>query len=512
MQLSLQHIENVEIDNFQKDDLSTFFEKNKNHTERKEFAQFFTHKNLVKHIIEKLDITENSTVLDPACGAGAFLFQVQNLTSKIYGIEIDKDAAYLCQQNLNCNYKNIIIKNTLKDFDLKRDFPEIYKNNGFDFIIGNPPFQNLKKDKDYDSNSKIYKEVTLGVANSATLMVAKAIEMLKDKGTLAFVLPKNVLRVDTFSNLRKFLLNNTTILNITDLGQFFKDVRGDQIFIILKKEIPHQEHRITIEILDNSKNFNKIKKYQVLQAKYKEFKIFPTFYDSGLFQIYDKFKVYNLSLNDVCNGNIFRGISLERKGYLCDNKSSKNMMLTYRGASIERFGIKKTFYINADNIKNKKIEKLKQNKIILQNLCSKEGGIFATLSNENELNIDTVTNVIPDKINIKYLLGLLNSKITNIFIIYLVFLHSNFTMHTDKAYLGNLPIAQPSEKQEQIVINLVDKLLQIKDKYSKEFFIYYNELNEVLYDIYKFNLDERKLINSILKEGMSKKQNGRTNE
>ena len=81
-------------------------------------------------------------------------------------------------------------------------------------------------------------------------------------------------------------------------------------------------------------------------------------------------------------------------------------------------------------------------------------------------------------------------------------------MHTDKAYIGKLPIATPSRKQEQKVINFVDKLLLIKDKYSKEFFEIYNQLNDLLFDIYGFEEDDKKLINKILKEGMSKKQNG----
>jgi spore coat polysaccharide biosynthesis predicted glycosyltransferase SpsG len=48
----------------------------------------------------------------------------------------------------------------------------------------------------------------------------------------------------------------------------------------------------------------------------------------------------------------------------------------------------------------------------------------------------------------------------------------------------------------------------IKDKYSKEFFEIYNQLNDLLFDIYDFEEDDRRLINEILKEGMSKKQNG----
>ena len=121
-----------------------------------------------------------------------------------------------------------------KDFELKNDFPQIYKDGGFDFVIGNPPFQNLKKDIDYDSKNKIYRVVSNGVVNSATLMIAKSIELLKENGYLAFVLPKNILRVDTFANLRKFLLKNTTIVSITDLDEKIKVGSPDAVTKISK--------------------------------------------------------------------------------------------------------------------------------------------------------------------------------------------------------------------------------------------------------------------------------------
>lgn len=490
----------------EKDILSTMFERNKNHAARKKHAQFFTHQILVEYILNNLDITSESFVLDPACGAGAFLTQAQDYTSHIYGIDIESEAVQLCKKNLNCEHPNVIVSNTLKDFDLQRDFPKVYAHGGFDFVIGNPPFQHLKKDVDYDPQT--YKAVTSGIVNSATLMIAKSISLLKKGGYLAFVLPKNILRVDSFYALRQFLLTNTTIVKIVDIGHFFKDVRGDQMIMIIKKESPRKGHLINIGILGPGMTLEHLKEYQVLQSKYKDYDIYPLFYDEGLFGIYNKFKQQKTNLDDVCRGDIFRGLSVNPQKSLHTSKTSSGMLKTYRGASIERFGIKKTFYLSDGNGEQEKVNRLKNEKIILQNLCSKEGGIFATLSSKDELNIDTVTNVLPKNYDIKYILAVLNSKIANIFLIYLTFLHSNFTMHTDKTYIGKLPIAMPTKSQEKNVVAIVDKLLSTRDKYSKAFFDSYNKLNELLYDIYGFNKKERELINNILKQGMSKKQNG----
>ena len=107
---------------------------------------------------------------------------------------------------------------------------------------------------------------------------------------------------------------------------------------------------------------------------------------------------------------------------------------------------------------------------------------------------------------------MLNSKLSNFFIISVVFLNSNFTMHTDKKYIGNIPIVIPKKEDEQKVINIVNNLLNIENKYSKEAFSQYNELNKAIFDIYNISDEESELINNFLNEVMSKKQNGRTYE
>ena len=63
----------------------------------------------------------------------------------------------------------------------------------------------------------------------------RALELLKEGGWLGFVLPKNLLRVDSFKGIRKHILDNCVIHQVFDIGHYFKDVRCDQIILILQK-------------------------------------------------------------------------------------------------------------------------------------------------------------------------------------------------------------------------------------------------------------------------------------
>ena len=96
--------------------------------------------------------------------------------------------------------------------------------------------------------------------------------------------------------------------------------------------------------------------------------------------------------------------------------------------------------------------------------------------------------------------------------IFVVYLNSNFAMHTDKSYIGEIPIIKPSRLQLDRIISLVDKLTLINDKKSKQFFEAYNKLNNLFYEIYNLTAKDISVIEESLKDVMSRKQNGREDE
>ena len=509
----------------EKDVLSSAYEYLVEKEDRRSLAQFFTHKELVRFILSHIPINGQSLILDPACGAGAFLIEayneVRNLDN-IFGIDIDETAVQLSKLNIQLIAqkvpKNIKLANTLK-CDILQVFPDVKRNGGFDIVVGNPPFQNLEQDVGYYKSESIYSQVLNGIANSATLMIAKGFECLKEGGYLGFVLPKNMMRVKSFEKLRNFIINNTKLIYIYDLDHYFKDVRGDQIILIFqKKKLESDEfkkHKTTFLIYRKGSDFSHPYKYEVPQSEFLKYDFFPVFYDNSIFPFADLLLKLKPTLNDVCDGNIFRGLNLGANSELISKNSSGSSRVIFRGDSIRRFGIKYPLYIDItklNGLEKNKIKRLQTNKIILQNICSKEGGIFAALSNPDELSLDTVTNIVSTKLNLKYLVGVLNSKITNLFIILIVFLNSNFTMHTDREYIGRIPIILPTAEQEKLVIEIVERILKMKDYYSKEFFDEYKELNNVLFDIYGFNQSQKESINEMLNVNMSRKQNGKQNE
>jgi len=216
-----------------KDEYSTKFEKTISSKERHTKGQYFTHKDIVNFILDNIPIKNNSKVLDPTCGAGAFLCKLNKkniLQENIYGSDIDPRAILLCNENLG-DSGNIIRGDFIKK--------ELFEENYFDVIIGNPPFQSMsKKKKTFPSGHKHFSPILNGAINSSSLVMIRSYFLLKENGYLGFVLPKNFVRVDSFKKIRDFILEHMQIILIKDLDHHFKDVRCDQIILIAQKKKP----------------------------------------------------------------------------------------------------------------------------------------------------------------------------------------------------------------------------------------------------------------------------------
>mgnify|MGYP003375351597 FL=1 len=243
-------------------------------------------------------------IIDPACGSGAFLIEafdfllkynqmiddkIFNMTgtknlfddttkeileNNIFGVDLNKESVEITklslwlrtadkdktlatlENNIKCGNSLISDKNlSEKGFDWEEEFPEVFKEGGFDIVIGNPPYvsaENIKElEKEYYRNN--YKVAT-GRQNLYIIFYERGIELLNKNGYLSFITPYTILRNKYYMEARKYILKNSKLLKLVDFKNItvFEEAVVDSIILILKKE---QSKKYDFEKIYNIKNF-----------------------------------------------------------------------------------------------------------------------------------------------------------------------------------------------------------------------------------------------------------------
>lgn len=270
-------------------------------TLKQEAGQFFTPRNIVKAMVEMLDPSENTRVLDPACGSGGFLVMVLDHVRKkiakdlypeldgvlladkfntyevnervreyaetnIFGFDFDPDLKKAARMNMvmaGDGHANIFHVNSLAypqwehpeeiakiksaiDTSVERmqDIIENYTTDArgkFDMIFTNPPFGAKVK-----VDAEIAEKYDLSKYSDApeVLFIEACYMLLKPGGKMAIVLPDGILGNPNTLPVREWILENFKILASVDLAveAFLPQVGVQASLLFLEKKTDLQRN------------------------------------------------------------------------------------------------------------------------------------------------------------------------------------------------------------------------------------------------------------------------------
>ena len=111
----------------------------------------------------------------------------------------------------------------IKPFNWSKGFPEVFKEKGFDCVIGNPPYLGGREWKEENGNAYDYFISKYKVAEYQfdiyALFWEAGINLLKPNGAIGFITPNTWLNNQSNKKLRQYILDNTSISKIVDYSK-----------------------------------------------------------------------------------------------------------------------------------------------------------------------------------------------------------------------------------------------------------------------------------------------------
>lgn len=443
--------------------LSMKYENELDNDFKKRNGIFYTDLSLVQSIVEFLKIPNDVNIIDPCCGIGSFLYVLkQSGYRKIFGCDFDEKTVDKC--------KDLTKIETIYTIDtIGKSGTEVLKKldkEPFDYIIGNPPYAPLGNGTVINASKDFIGKVRASGSNLFIASIYRTFELVKEDGYVSIIVPKNLLHISSYKEMRKDLLKNKRLVSVIELGIHFKTVRGEQIVLTFQNFLEkdnkikfYTHNRGTITLMS-----------EIPQDYYKDEII--AFTSNQEVPIYDKLKDIYPKLKDVCIEGIRRG--------------REKSLDAIRGKQIRKFGLRDTYLPS------------KGNQIFIQNIFSAEAGITASFAGDISCG-ETVTIVtLKNEIMCKYILGLLHSRVCNYYLIRFKFNNSRLTMHTDAKYLNDIPIV----RNKRYFNKIVDKVCEMeKAEYMKsEWFSLNEELNCLVYDAFEISFEDRKYIEAEMRK------------
>lgn len=381
---------------------------------------------------------------------------------------------------------------------------------GFDVVLANPPYV-FGGNKGISEDEKKYFKKTYASGsqkiNLFSIFLEKGTYVLKENGSLIYIVPNTLLRVTSYSNIREYLVKNTKINEIIDLDiGIFENVTASTIIISLTRMKTDLFNRVAIKKGLLRDNVSYLDQNNFANKGY----IFNIFSTKENRDIVDKLKKGSIRLGELAS-NIRFGVVITKNinDVVGDKQLSDQWKKFLEGNEIGQY------YINYENRylfykkellhRSRTPEVFETNKILIQRITGGSYPIKAALDTQSFYNKESIINLIL-KINdlgeYKYILGLLNSRLINWFYANEYTNESKLTVNLSKEYLSEIPIKISGGDYKKKIIELVDSILlqttsdDYFDNSDKKSSVQENigEIDKIIYSLYDLTESEIKVV------------------
>ncbi|WRD02722.1 Eco57I restriction-modification methylase domain-containing protein [Helicobacter pylori] len=388
------------------------------------------------------------------------------------------------------------------------EFPEVLDDEGdflgFDCIIGNPPYMQVKKGL-YSSIFYPFSEgKDIGKQNTYKVFIELGFNLTKQKGLISLITQSSIMCDCSAQFTRELLLKYCQIHYFVEFNKkqklFSSVIQGVCILEFLKDK-PNKEHAFKIAINNTQIQMNQIQYEQIKQDEILKF--FPLYeiplIKSGEMEIVRKIKTDKILFRDLLEKSLQGNINTIHLKAIQDQKETNGRI--YKGANCHRYFLDTQYLFAKDNQITQEIfeKNYYQNIIVTQNITGTSDAyrIHANLievKNQEMLFLDTCNlSYCKEREHAKFLVGLLNSRLLD-----WLFRKTSTNNHVNLYELETLPIPQITEKNQELADKITDgakQILALKEKDPKaNTQKLEKEIDALVYQLYHLTDEEIKTI------------------
>ena len=413
-------------------------------------------------------------------------------------------------------------------FEWRLEFPEVLDPDGnyigFDAVIGNPPYGILNKkqnksesivvpdeEHNYYKENKLYTPAFGGFLNIFRLFIVRCFSLLKKDGFFTQIFPLAFTGDVSSKNLRTFLYENTEIKFIEAFPE--RDNQNKRVFEAVKMSVCILSFKKTLSVCSNpfllrinhdryiSDDTDVFKislsDIKLLQPEYMSIPLTSPIETDVLI------KSYKIGTRLIDFGSCKEGeVNMTwHKSAFTKNKNNPKLL---KGAIIDRYLLReKMSQGEIVFIDEKKLRKLKNVSVVIRN---NERIVMQAITGVNEktrLKCMIIENAycanslnylsLKKPKNLKYLLGILNSKLLNF-----IFIKFNTNSNVNGYEVDNLPIVEADKDNQRKIISLVDKIITGKAKNPpSNTSALEKQIDEIVYSLYQLTPEEIEIVDAV---------------
>lgn len=360
---------------------------------------------------------------------------------------------------------------------------------GFDVIIGNPPYVSIRT-KSFDNSIKdkyrrLY-SLAIGQYDLYTLFIEHGYFNLQEGGVLSFIIPTRMLSNENFMPARKFIIKNIPIYKYVNALMPFEMANVEANIMICLKGMSVKSVSSN-EFDKKTGKFKYISDIPYSYINHMPFNIFPFVYSTIKLDVFGKLLRHEYS-------ELSKFVEIIR-GFECGYNDSRIGIGQYKLIKAEAIG---PYFISKNNLikcdpdfsnttKYKTHDIFCKTPKLVTKFCANK--INFAIDNIGYCNTNSVYNCKLTELginNMYYLLAILNSKLTS-FWFNTAFMNIDALFpHIQKNQLETIPIPFASKNVISILSDRAEKIIKSNQITAKSL----EEIDHIVYHLYDLTYDE----------------------